>query len=100
MIQSTTSSVPLQPLEIPRSGTGPGEALGSQFADVLQNAIGRVEGSGASAGRAVEEFLSGGGQDLHSVALASQKASLEFEMLLQVRNKIVQAYQEVMRMQL
>lgn len=100
MIQLATSTAPIRPLEILPSSTGQGDALASQFADVLQNAIGRVEGSGASAGRAVAEFLAGGGQDLHSVALASQKASLEFEMLLQVRNKIVQAYQEVMRMQL
>lgn len=100
MIHSAISVPPLRPLEISTPGTGQDDALAAQFADVLRNAIGRVEGSGASAGRAVEEFLSGGSQDLHSVALASQKASLEFEMLLQVRNKIVHAYQEVMRMQL
>jgi flagellar hook-basal body complex protein FliE len=67
---------------------------------VLHAAYQRTEQSGAEAARMVGQFLSGESQDLHSVALAGQKASLEFEMLLQVRNKIVQAYQEVMRMQL
>lgn len=44
--------------------------------------------------------MSGEAVDVHAVALAGQKASLQFEMLLQVRNKVMQAYQEVMRLQL
>jgi flagellar hook-basal body complex protein FliE len=48
----------------------------------------------------MEQFISGESTDLHNVALASQKAALDFEMFLQVRNKVVQAYQEVMRLQL
>src|SRR6185369_1425935 len=45
-------------------------------------------------------FLSGDGEDLHSTVLAVQRAGLEFDMLMQVRNKVVSAYQEVMRMQM
>ena len=44
-------------------------------------------------------FLTGGNEELHSVALAAQRASLEFELFLQVRNKVTSAYQEIMRMQ-
>jgi len=47
----------------------------------------------------VERFLSGEGEDLHSTILASQRADLEFQMFMQVRNKIVSAYQEIMKMQ-
>jgi flagellar hook-basal body complex protein FliE len=43
--------------------------------------------------------LSGGDEELHSVALAAQRADLQFNLFLQVRNKAVSAYQEVMRMQ-
>lgn len=94
------SVLPVQPLDAGSGiGTGPASAV-SGFADLLHAAYNRVEGSGAEASRMVEAFLGGDRQDLHSVAIATQKASLEFEMLLQVRNKIVQAYQEVMRMQL
>jgi len=44
--------------------------------------------------------MSGEGDDLHSTILASQRAELEFQMFMQVRNKVVSAYQEVMKMQL
>jgi flagellar hook-basal body complex protein FliE len=48
----------------------------------------------------VERFLSGEGEDLHSTILASQRADLEFQMFMQVRNKVVSAYQEIMKMQM
>ena len=43
--------------------------------------------------------MSGESQDLHTTVIAMQKADLSFQMMMQVRNKIVQAYQEIMRMQ-
>lgn len=70
------------------------------FADLLASTIRRVEASGAEAAKAAEGFLNGSGGDIHSAALAAQRASLQFEYFMQVRNKVVQAYQEIMRMQL
>jgi len=84
--------------EIPRLDSSPGAA--GAFHSVLEGVIGHVEQSQAQAQQTVDNFLSGGNEELHSVALASQRASLEFELALQVRNKVVSAYQEVMRMQL
>jgi flagellar hook-basal body complex protein FliE len=49
--------------------------------------------------KSVENFLSGEGEDLHKTMLATQRADLAGELFLQVRNKVVAAYQEVMRMQ-
>jgi flagellar hook-basal body complex protein FliE len=72
----------------------------SAFSDLLRNAIERVEASSADATGAADKFLSGDAADIHSAALATQRAALQFEYVLQLRNKIVQAYQEVMRMQL
>ena len=68
------------------------------FKDVLGNAIQSVESARSGADQMVTKFLSGEGEDLHSTILASQRAELEFQMFLQVRNKVVSAYQEVMRM--
>ena len=73
---------------------------GAAFQDVLSSAIRGVEGAGQSANATVERFLSGEGEELHTTVLATQKAELAFEMFLQVRNKVVNAYQEIMRMQL
>jgi flagellar hook-basal body complex protein FliE len=71
---------------------------GSSFKNILNNAIGEVEGSRSDAAKSVEQFLSGSGQDLHSTILATQRAELEFQMFMQVRNKVVSAYQEIMKM--
>ena len=59
-----------------------------------------MEGASNNANQSVQQFLSGDGDDLHSTILATQRADLEFHMLMQVRNKVVSAYQEVMRMQM
>jgi flagellar hook-basal body complex protein FliE len=70
-----------------------------EFGGLLQESIARVEALRAGSGEAVGRMLSGEGGELHQVALAAQQAELAFELFLQVRNKVVQAYQEVMRMQ-
>ena len=79
--------------------TSPSKA-GSGFASALEGAIQSVEQPGQNANKAIQNFLNGDGEDLHNVALSVQQASLAFDLGLQVRNKIVSAYQEVMRMQM
>jgi flagellar hook-basal body complex protein FliE len=86
---------PVVPLD-PASPTG--TETGGSFADAIGAAIGQVEGTQRSADRIASDLLIGGLGDVHSVALASQKAELSMEMFQQVRNKFVQAYQEVMKM--
>ncbi len=54
----------------------------------------------SDASKTVQKFVTGESEELHSVALGVQRAELEFELFLQVRNKVVQAYQEIMRMQM
>ena len=92
---STTSAVtPLAP-----DAVSPAPAGGDGFGGVLESAIQSVEASQNASSQAVEGFLSGEGGELHSTILAVQRASLSFDLFLQVRNKVVSAYQEVMRMQ-
>jgi len=74
-------------------------AGGSGFRGALENAIQSVETSQNAGAQAVENFLSGEGVELHSTILAVQRASLSFDLFLQVRNKAISAYQEIMRMQ-
>lgn len=77
----------------------PGPKGPQGFGSVLQDAVSRVDGFHKDAAKKVDSFLSGENEDLHTTILATQRAELAFEMFQQVRNKIVQAYQEVMRMQ-
>ena|SRR3569833_2316498 len=87
--------------QIPQISTAqPGSAGTGEFQKVLQSAIQEVEGSRTTADAAVKGFLNGENQELHSTVLATQKADLEFELFMQVRNKVVSAYEEIMRMQL
>ena len=89
---------PIAPIEI--GGPAPSSAGGSEFHSVLESAIGTVEDASNNAKQSVQNFLSGDGDDLHSTVLAVQRAGLEFDMLMGVRNKVVSAYQEIMRMQM
>src|SRR5579863_8393137 len=95
-----SSLAPVSPLAPPESSSISTESTGSPFKDVLNSAIQEVEGARANANESVQRFLSGEGDDLHSTILATQRADLEFQMFLQVRNKVVSAYQEVMKMQM
>ncbi len=70
------------------------------FQQVLQSAIGTVEDLNNNADTAVKNFLSGQNEDLHTTVLATQQAEMSFQLGLQVRNKVVSAYQEIMKMQL
>ena|SRR6185437_8878341 len=72
---------------------------GTAFQNILNDAISKVETFGKTADTSINNFLSGEGEELHQVAIKAQQAELSFDLFLQVRNKIVSAYQEVMRMQ-
>jgi flagellar hook-basal body complex protein FliE len=69
------------------------------FQEVFAGAVRDVEAFGREASVSVEKLLSGEGGELHSTILATQRAELSFDLFLQMRNKVVSAYQEIMRMQ-
>ena len=85
----------ISPLSMPSAA-----APASTFKQALATAIQHVAQSSATADTAVSNYLAGGTQELHSTILATQKASLDFELMLQVRNKVVSAYDEIMKMQI
>lgn len=70
------------------------------FGKFISDALQSVESAQQTAHASVESFMRGETQEIHKVALDQQRAAISFEFLLQVRNKIVSAYQEVMKMQM
>jgi flagellar hook-basal body complex protein FliE len=72
---------------------------GPAFAAAFSDAVNKVESFQSNAQQSINRFLNGEGEEIHKVALASQQADLTFQLFLQVRNKVVSAYQEIMRMQ-
>ena len=96
MLSSITgiTGVPLPDAIRPAGEAGGGKA----FQEIFSTAIKSVEASGRHASASVDRFLSGENEELHTTILATQRAELSFELFLQVRNKVVNAYQEIMRM--
>ncbi len=69
------------------------------FADLLTDAVRNVGSLEDRAHHAVDGLMTGNGVDIHQAMIASEKASMAFEMALAVRNKAIQSYQTVMSMQ-
>jgi flagellar hook-basal body complex protein FliE len=72
---------------------------GISFGDVLKNAVQGVNQMNDSASTQVNNLLQGGGGDVNSVMIAVEKADVAFQLMMQVRNKIVSAYQDIEKMQ-
>jgi flagellar hook-basal body complex protein FliE len=72
---------------------------GLNFGDVLQNAVSGVDSLNNTAGAQINNLLQGGSGDMTSVMIAVEKADASFQLMMQVRNKIVNAYQDIEKMQ-
>jgi flagellar hook-basal body complex protein FliE len=83
----------------PPSGLKQPEAPADKgFGNLLKEALSEVSDLETKSQGELGKFLNGE-SDLHSVMIALEKADLSFQMMMQVRNKFVQAYQEIMRTQ-
>ena len=91
----------ITPIVAPQIGPAAGAAgQPGEFQGVLSSAIDSLNSLQNSASDSVQNFLTGKNEELHTTILATQKAELAFELGLQVRNKVVDAYQEIMKMQM
>ncbi|MBS4198951.1 flagellar hook-basal body complex protein FliE [Bacillus sp. FJAT-49732] len=71
----------------------------TSFKDVLKNAINEVNNAQVESDLATEKLARGENIELHEVMITAQKASITMQAALEIRNKAVEAYQEMMRMQ-
>jgi flagellar hook-basal body complex protein FliE len=71
----------------------------ANFKDVLKEALQDVDQAQKVSDQQIQKVISGEIQDVHTAMIAMQKADLSFQMMMQVRNKLIEAYHEVMRMQ-
>lgn len=78
---------------------GNAEQQAAPFSDLLTDAVGEVNHLEDDAQKATIGLMTGYGVDVHQAMIATQKASMAFELSLAVRNKAIQAYQQVMSMQ-
>ena len=93
------SSLRILPAEADATSLRPSTNSGPGFRDVLHSAIDDIQQLEGKAEAKVAGVLEGNGADVHTALIAVEKADLSFQLMMQVRNKIVSAYEEISRMQ-
>ncbi|SRR5208283_3004941 len=89
----------IAPAAAPAAASAVTSGAASPFGSVFNQAVQQVESFQNNASASVNRFLSGEGEEIHRIALATQQADLSFQLFMQVRNKVVAAYQQIMQMQ-
>ncbi len=88
------------PVDVPpAAASAPAGAAKGSFGDTLKEAVADVDNLALDARYKVSNMIESNGSDVHDAMIAVEKADLSFQLMLQVRNKVVQAYQQVAGMQ-
>jgi flagellar hook-basal body complex protein FliE len=99
-MSNTIPNIPGWSPTSPTTATSSGSASGGQnFGASLTDAISQVEQVHTDAQQQVQQLLQGNRQDIHNVMIAVEKADVAFQLMMQVRNKIVNAYEEISKLQ-
>ncbi|RKY62529.1 MAG: flagellar hook-basal body complex protein FliE [Candidatus Latescibacterota bacterium] len=91
----------VQPVgEVPLSNVEGKRPSGKGFGELVKNFIAEVDALQKKADMAASQLVTGEAENLHQVMLAVERASLALSLMVEVRNKVLEAYREVMRMQM
>jgi flagellar hook-basal body complex protein FliE len=95
-------SAAISPIGMPSSSpaTGVGPAGGKSFMDVLMNSLDEVNRLQTEADKSVQALYSGQTDDVASVFTAVNKAGVAFDLLMEIRNKLTEAYQEIQQIRM
>ena len=99
MSSSPVSSLRILPAEIESAASVFSSPQTGGFADTFRSAVGEMGELQSQAENKVAGVLEGNGAEVHTALIAVEKADLSFQLMMQVRNKIVSAYEEISRMQ-
>jgi flagellar hook-basal body complex protein FliE len=80
--------------------SSPVSSARSGFGDIMKSTIEQVNQSQNSGEEAIQQLSTGQAESLHGVMIAVEEAEISLKMLVQMRNKALQAYEEIMRMQI
>ena len=102
-IQSPLGAYGIAPTEklLPGTSAAPASAEppGESFAGLLGEMVTEVNGKQIAAADAVNTLQAGGNVSLHQAVIAMEEANVSFQLMVEVRNKLLDSYQELMRMQ-
>ena len=93
-VSGLSQAFPAQPAAAGGAQQNPSQSFGKY----MEEMIGKVSDLQNNADQSIQKLATGQGGGLHEVMIAVEKASVSFQMLTQVRNKAVEAYQDIMRM--
>ena len=100
------STMPIQPLppisravQINESEAAGAPSGGAAFGQILNQVLSSNAQASTKANQAIDDLATGRAEDMHSVTLAVAEADLSFRLILQLRNRITEAYQAVIGMQ-
>ncbi|HEX3820788.1 MAG TPA: flagellar hook-basal body complex protein FliE [Candidatus Sulfotelmatobacter sp.] len=94
-----SSSLRILPADAGISAPDTSASSQPDFRELLSSAVDDIQQLGTQAEAKVSGVLEGNGSDVHTALIAVEKADLTFQLMMQVRNKIVSAYEEISRMQ-
>ncbi len=94
------AAAPIQEVPAPASGAEGNRSQDGGFLDQLKGAIAQANDVQLQASHAVDELMTGKTQNIHQAMVALQQADISFQLMMQVRNKLVGAYEEIQRMQI
>lgn len=97
-----TGANPAGAMEIPEihAPVQSGETAASSFMGSLKEAISHINDAQSGASQAVDALVTGQTTNIHQTMVALQQADVSFQLMMQVRNKLVSAYEEIQRMQI
>ena len=87
----------------PRQAYGPatgGQSGASSFVNHLRSAVDKVDAAQGKRDSIIEAMVTGEVGEVHDVMIAAEEAQLSFELMLEVRNKLIDSYQQIMQMQI
>ena len=87
-------------VESTQAAQGAGAVQGAGFGEVLNQFVGEVNQKQLDSTQAVNDLLAGKEVPLHEAMIAMQEAGVAFQLMVEVRNKLLEGYQELMRMQI
>ncbi len=100
-IEPLSLSMPsISPISPSLAGKAAGVPGGGSFGDLLSQMVKKVDGMQGEANNSMSEVLSGKETNIHQVAMKVQEAGVAFDLMLGVRNRLMEAYDELMKMQM
>jgi flagellar hook-basal body complex protein FliE len=96
--QNLTPSLPVTSPEQP-GALAPAQPSGESFSTMLGKMVAEVNGKQIAASNAVNNLQTGNNVSLHQAVISMEEANVSFQLMVEVRNKLLDSYQELMRMQ-